>query len=102
MKALPVVIPEEDEDEGEEALNGGNDDQRDGDERPRPKTVRIADESVNVMNEEGSEGEDFIHNSDFAQKLVGVKGGKKWRRTMHATNILGDDLRMRRRTTAMV
>ena len=97
MKAIPVVIPEEDEDE--EVPDGDKDDQQ----KPRPKTVRIAAESTNVINEDGSEGDDFIHNSDFAQKVVGVKGGKKWRRTMHANNfLLGDDLRMRRRTTAMV
>ena len=101
MKAIPVVIPEEDEDE--EVPDGDKDDQRGDEQKPRPKTVRIAAESTNVINEEGSDGEDFIHNSDFAQKVVGVKGGKKWRRTMHANNfLLGDDLRMPRRTTAMV
>ena len=101
MKALPVVIPEEDEDE--EVHDDSKDDgQRDGEEERRPKTVRIAAESAIMMNEEGSEGDDFIHNSYFAQKLVGVKGGKKWRRTMHANNFLGDDPKMRRRTTAMV
>jgi len=105
LKAFPVVIPEEEEEEeeDEQAEVGREDSQRDCEEQRRRKTVRIAADPANVMKEGSSDGEDIIHNSIFAQKLVGVKGGKKWRRTMHANNfLLGEDLRMRRRTTAMV